>query len=394
MYSAFFGFREKPFNVVPDPSFLYPSARHRMALTYLEYGLSENIGFILLSGEIGTGKTTLVRYLTSRLKKNMDTAVIFNTNVTADQLIKQILRELEIKVCEEDKTENLDRLNDYLITRYSRNRRVLLIIDEAQNLDMASLEEVRMLSNLQTRRESLLQIMLVGQPELRIKIKDPALAQLAQRIAVSYHLAPMTRQETAEYISHRLKNAGCGNPDLFTAEAVDLIHEKSRGIPRSINILCDAALVYAYADSAGQVSLDIVKQTVLDREEQGVIPEGAVWQENQTLNQSGSGLQESELVRRISHLEERMADLSARLDCRTRETQEVIETERDRLVMKLTQLLDQERRKSDRFLYQCSRYRTRIQEMEEVLACPEESRNIPDKAPCKPGFLKKIFCSG
>jgi general secretion pathway protein A len=271
MYKEFYGFREKPFNLVPNPSYLYLSERHAAALTFLEYGLTEKVGFVMLTGEIGIGKTTLVRYLLNQIESDMDVAVIFNTNVLTDELIRLILNEFEID--HEDnisKSRALEILYEFLIERYAAGRKVLLIIDEAQNLTEAVLEEIRMLSNLQTDEEMLMQIMIVGQPELREKITDPRLEQFAQRIAVSYHLSAMNRDETGQYIAHRLEKAG-GDPDLFTRDAVDKIFEVSCGIPRTINLLSDACLVYSYAEGQHTIEIQTVEQVIEDKGGIGII---------------------------------------------------------------------------------------------------------------------------
>ncbi len=188
MYEKFYGFREKPFQIVPNPAYLYKSPKHEAALTYLEYGVAENVGFILLTGEIGSGKTTLVQYILGRLDTATEAAVIFNTNVSAEELLGLILEEFDVPRAAKDKAALLNALNQYLIDRYAQRKRVILIIDEAQNLSEKALEEVRMLSNLQSEDQCLLQIMLVGQPELVAKLKQPSLRQFTQRIAASYHL--------------------------------------------------------------------------------------------------------------------------------------------------------------------------------------------------------------
>ncbi len=265
MYKDFYGLSDKPFNIVPNPAYFYKSKKHQEALTHLEYGLMEGAGFILLTGEIGSGKTTLIRYLLNNIELNMNAVVIFNTNINADQLISQILDELGI-ISKKDKSDNLGLLYHYLINEFSKGNRVLLIIDEAQNLAYEVLEEIRMLSNLQSDEDILLVIMLVGQPDLIKKIKSPKLAQLAQRVSVNYHLNPLPAQEVREYISFRLKKAG-GKQDIFTAKAISIISTASQGIPRIINQLCDTAMVYGYGDDLKIIEAEVIEHVIRDKKE-------------------------------------------------------------------------------------------------------------------------------
>lgn len=269
MYQKFYNLSEKPFKIVPNPKSLFLSPRYENALTYLEYGLMEKNGFIMLTGEIGMGKTTLIRYLLNKLESKMDVGVIFNTNVNADQILKLILLEFELPNSVGDKTKDLDTLYQFLIKQYQLGKQVLLIIDEAQNLTAEALEEVRMLSNLQSDEEILLQVMVVGQPELKKKLEKPELAQFSQRIAVSYHLSPLTREECCEYIAHRLTSAG-GAADIFLNSAIESIYECSGGIPRTINLLCDACLVYGFADEIPKIGEYIVQQVIDDKGGMGI----------------------------------------------------------------------------------------------------------------------------
>ncbi len=264
MYESFYGFSKKPFQLVPNPEFLYLSPQHQNALTYLEYGMKERAGFILLTGEIGTGKTTLIRHLLNKIETEMDIAVIFNTNVNASQLLQLILQEFELEPAGDDKTKNLDILYNFLIDRYAQKKQVILIIDEAQNLGHDELEETRMLSNLHTDDSPLLQIMLVGQPELKAKLEDPSLAQLRQRIVVNYHLVSLTREEMEIYIESRLTKAG-GPAELFIPAALDEIFELTGGTPRAINLICDMALVYGYADGRLHIDQETIQQVIKDR---------------------------------------------------------------------------------------------------------------------------------
>ena len=261
MYEEFYGFTEKPFKITPNPDYLYMSPKHKNALTILRYGLTENVGFILLTGEIGAGKTTLINYILKQIESDMEVAVLFNTNVNSEELLEMILRAFELEPVEGSKTQTLEVLNKFLIDQYANHRRSLLIIDEAQNLSKEALEEVRILSNLQSSDQILLQIMLVGQPELKMRLKDPGFVQFAQRIAVNYHLEALTHIETIAYIYHRLGKAG-GKLKLFSAEAIDLIFKSSGGVPRTINLLCDSALVYGYADEVKTIGAGIINNVI------------------------------------------------------------------------------------------------------------------------------------
>ncbi|MDZ7583151.1 MAG: AAA family ATPase [Deltaproteobacteria bacterium] len=269
MYEDYFGFKEKPFNIAPDPDYLYLSRKHQNAISSLEFGLVDDAGLILFTGEIGTGKTTLIHHLLRKIGAEFAVAVVFNTNVDAGQLLGIILQEFGLNADSGSKAVAVKALTRFLIDLRSRNKRPLLIIDEAQSLSLNALEEIRLLSNLQDGSTMLLQIMLVGQPELKDRLKSPSMTSLAQRIAVNYHLKPFEREETAEYISHRLKTAG-GRADLFTDAAIDKVHRMTRGIPRSINILCHAALVYGFADDLSTIDVPVLEEIMADTPDSGI----------------------------------------------------------------------------------------------------------------------------
>ena len=264
MYENFYGFIEKPFQIVPNPNYLYMSPVHENALTYLEYGLMENVGFILLTGKVGTGKTTLLRHITNQFETEKDIAVIFNTDVTSDELFYLILQAFELEPENDSKTKNLEVFYQFLIEKYAQNKQVLLIIDEAQNLSDEALEGVRMLSNLQSDEQNLIQIMLVGQPELKDRLQQPGHKPFAQRIAVNFFLSGLTHTETRSYIAYRLEKAG-GKPDIFNPEAVDMIFQASGGIPRTINLLCDAALVYGFGYELETIDATVMEQVIKDK---------------------------------------------------------------------------------------------------------------------------------
>jgi putative secretion ATPase (PEP-CTERM system associated) len=262
MYEAYFGLREKPFELVPNPDFLYLSSTHKRALMYINYGLMEKVGFVLLTGEVGSGKTTLIRNFIKRHDETVTLAKVFNTRVNAEQLLSLINEDFGLDSREKGKVELLKDLNAFLIKEYEQGRHPLLVIDEAQNLTPDLLEEVRMLSNLETDNSKLLQIVLVGQPELRGTLARPELRQLRQRISIMCHLTRLTRPEVEEYIRHRLEVAGNRDALQFTTDALDRIYDSSGGIPRLVNIICNFLMVTAFAEKAREVNAAMVDDTV------------------------------------------------------------------------------------------------------------------------------------
>ena len=262
MYREFFGLKEKPFNVTSDPNFLFLSHIHKEALSHLIYGIKEKKGFLEITGEIGAGKTTLCRALLSQLDKNTKTAFIFNSNLPELQLLQSILEDFGIIVGRKNKVSLFAQLNHFLIEEMSHGNNVVLIIDEAQNIKTRVLEEIRMLSNLETEKEKLFQIILVGQPELKEKLASPELKQLRQRIAVRFHITALEKDDTEKYIYHRLSVAGSSGNIRFYPEAIDYIFSFSGGIPRLINMACDKALLAAYVAETKEITLPIVERSV------------------------------------------------------------------------------------------------------------------------------------
>lgn len=267
MYENFYEFLEKPFNTTPDSKFFFPSTKHTEALNSLIYSINERKGFVVITGEIGAGKTTITRTLLGKLDVNTRIAMITNSHVTQKELIAQILEELEVEYKSGAKQRMLSQLNSFLIQQLSQDTNVVLIIDEAQNLTPKVLEEVRMLSNLETEKEKLIQIILVGQPELKKKLENQKLEQFKQRIAVFYHLTPLSHEETKAYIQHRLSLARGGKDmDIFSPEAVEMIYNYSKGTPRLINLVCDSALLSGYIYETKFITDKIVKEVIRERD--------------------------------------------------------------------------------------------------------------------------------
>ena len=271
MYETFYGFRNKPFSLLPDPEFLYPSKKHRMALTLLEYGLMNQTSFSVITGDIGTGKTTLIRQLLNQMERDMVVGLITNTHPSFGELLQWILLAFNLECNSKDKVDMYKTFMDFLIKQYAASCRVILIIDEAQNMSHRSLEELRMLSNVNSEKDQVLQVILVGQPGLRDNLKDPRLEQFAQRIAVDYNLEPLGAEETREYIHHRLNIAG-GDPEIFDDEACDVVFRYSGGTPRLINLLCDTALVYGYAEQVHRIGRQLVEDVVHDKQIGRIVP--------------------------------------------------------------------------------------------------------------------------
>ncbi len=254
MYCEYFGLKELPFSIAPDPRYLYMSERHREALAHLVYGMEYDGGFVLLTGEVGTGKTTVCRCLLEQVPKHTDVAFIFNPKLTADELLATICDELAIDYPKDNTSIKVfvDRINAYLLGAYSEGRKTVLVIDEAQNLNVEVLEQIRLLTNLETNTSKLLQILLIGQPELREQLMRPELRQLAQRITARFHLGPLSKREVGLYVAHRLAVAGLRRK-LFPSSCLKRIYRLSGGTPRLINILCDRALLGACVKGQARV---------------------------------------------------------------------------------------------------------------------------------------------
>ncbi len=279
MYTSFFGLTEKPFAITPDPRYLYMSERHAEALAHLMYGISEAGGFVQLTGEVGTGKTTIVRSLLGQIPQNADIALILNPRLTPAEFLLTICEELHVAVPEfgRNSTKELfDALGRQLLQAHSRGRRVVVIADEAQNLSFEVLEQVRLLTNLETPTQKLLQIILIGQPELRDVLRRVELRQLAQRITGRYHLRPLSGSETASYVRHRLRVAGA-TAELFTPGAMREVHRLTHGIPRVINVICDRCLLGAYTQDTQRITGAIVRRAAREVYGRPVMPLWTRW---------------------------------------------------------------------------------------------------------------------
>ena len=264
MYTQFFGLTEKPFSITPDPRYLYMSQRHADALAHLLYGISESGGFIQLTGEVGTGKTTLVRSLFEQLPKEADVALILNPELTTEEFLTAITEELGIKPPKNLSVKALiDGLNAYLLDAHGRGRRTVLIVDEAQNLGTEILEQVRLLTNLETPKQKLLQIILIGQPELREVLSRADMRQVAQRVTGRYHLEPLNQADTAKYVEHRMQVAGASGP-VFRPAAIREIFRRSNGVPRLINVVADRTLLAAYAQETRRIDRRLVRRAAAE----------------------------------------------------------------------------------------------------------------------------------
>lgn len=267
MYESFFGFHEKPFSATPDPKYFYPSAKHKEALAHLKYGIRERMGFIVLTGEVGCGKTLLIRSLLAQLPDNVRRALILNPKLSADELLQAIMEDFGLPVQPTDTRKALlDRFNRFLIQEHAARRTVVVIVDEAQNLDPEALEALRLLSNIETETVKLLQIILVGQPELSGVLDQPKVRQLRQRVTVRYHLKPLDLRETSEYIEHRLRVAGSDGSVQFSRGAINRIYAYSGGVPRTIGIVCDHALLIAFTTEKKKITEAMVDEVIASRE--------------------------------------------------------------------------------------------------------------------------------
>ena len=271
MYERFYRLRERPFALTPDPDYLYPSRVHKEALSYLRYGIESHAGFVVITGAIGSGKTTLLQTMLRSLDGKTTVARVMNTLLDPRELLQAAMIDVGLEADDRSKPAMLKAFGEFLVGERAAGRLVLLVIDEAQNLTLPALEEIRMLSNLETEKSKLLQIILIGQPDLRDKLDRPELEQLRQRITVSYHLEALDADETALYINHRLARASIGAPLEFPRVVTERIHQRSGGIPRLINVIADATLVFGYGEERSEIDQTLIEEVIADLDATGVL---------------------------------------------------------------------------------------------------------------------------
>jgi general secretion pathway protein A len=362
MYEKYYKLKENPFQIEPNPKYLYLSPKHENALAYLRYGLIQKAAFTLLTGEIGTGKTTIGLYFLNQYCKAIKTALVSNTNVTPDQLLNLILKNFNLYPHGSDKTQNLELLQLFLIENYIKKIPSLLIIDEAQNLSEESLEEIRMLSNFHKDGKLLLQIMLVGQPELKAQLKRPNLANISQKISANYHLTALSAFETRKYIDYRLKKAG-GDPQLFSREAKDLIYENSAGIPRITNLLCDAVLIYGFAEKLQSISRQAVEKAIKDKDGFGanfsseyadsILSAPMLKNEDEDEGRKESGKEtRDDLLNRIKTVEEDLSNLQKQVKISNKEFENSLNYCNELFIKKIKKIVILERRRTRQLLKQ------------------------------------------
>lgn len=368
MYEAFYGLKEKPFNLNPDPDYLYMSPGHENAYTHLEYAIQESKGFVVVTGEIGSGKTTLINYLLRKIPETVHVGIINNTFVDPQELLKMICQEYELEVDDSDKTVLLTRFYSYLIHQYSKKERVILIIDEAQNLPENSLEEIRMLSNLESEKHHLIQMILVGQPQLKEKLQKKSLEQFVQRVTVYCHLDALDKVQVENYIHHRLRVAGADHLDIFDAEAVKALYKHSLGIPRLINTLCDGAMVYGYADEVKMIGRDLIEAVAQARDLGGETKAGEA-----APGEMARAVRPEPAPGLVKGLEDRVIELERKLAAqdesltaihRVLQTMNGQRDEKDKIIIKLIRMLKKSMESRSKLIVQMARLQDKYEPKE------------------------------
>lgn len=386
MYEAFFNLAKKPFDLVPNPEFLFLSRSHKKALAYLDYGIRERAGFILLTGDIGSGKTTLIRDLIRKHRGNVVLSKIFNTRVDSHQLLAMINDDFGLPIEGKDKITLLRELNEFLIDQYATGQQPVIIIDEAQNLTPAILEEIRMLSNLETDDAKLLQIIIVGQPELRDHLAGAEMLQFRQRINVNCQLSPLSRVETENYVLHRLEVAGNRNAVTFTPEALDVVYKYSRGIPRLVNIICGFLMLSAFAEQTtvidGDIACEIVGDLEFENKYWGGMPEPVA------AHDSTSAVSHAPAMKGFEELTSLLRDIGTRLESLERESTKSSNDGMNQVLEQVTSLENAFRLhvdETDASLSEVRRVVERIRTINDNPATGSDNEKV------RPGLLRKMF---
>ncbi|MBA7573609.1 hypothetical protein ES708_15407 [subsurface metagenome] len=342
MYKSYYGFKEKPFQMTPDPAYLFMSRGHADTYTHLEYALMENKGFVVVTGEIGSGKTSLINLLIRRFEAHFKIRVISQNITRTERFMEMICRQFGLDVTGVDKAGMLGAFRDFLIRQQSAGSRAVLIVDETQELTDTTLEEIRMLANLETQKHYLIQIILVGQPELKQRLQQNRVRQFVQRVTVYCHLNGLDKDEVGQYIRHRLQHAGGSKDlDIFDHKAIESIYMYSKGIPRLTNIICDAALVYGYADELKVIEERVIEEVVKDRDTDGV-PIGGMRQGNAPFLPAKAGADDGgidkdirrDIKKKIHTLENTIYRINQELN-----TQNSARKNRNELAVELTEIL-------------------------------------------------------
>jgi len=386
MYEEFYGLKAKPFHITPDTDYLFLSHNHQKAIACMEFGVLEDTGIILLTGDIGTGKTTLIRHMLTKFDKDIRVATIYNTNVNALQLLAMIMEEFGMaSPASEKKAHILKFIEAGLLEMCQQGFKPLIIIDDAQNLSFRTLEEVRLLSNFQSNDRMLVQIIMVGQPELKEKLDDPLLAALVQRIGISYHIMPFNKQETESYIDHRLKIAG-GDISIFDASALELIFEIAQGNPRTINLLCDHGLVYGFADEIKVINENIISQVLEDNptitkyveKEPTPSAEKPAQKPAETEAKSTS---EALQVQHTPFKKKRTGNWQQRIEYRLQTLEQLMSEYNRELRDVIKSIFEQERQKNDNLIQKYARLESEANILKQRLA--ENDHREPPSAPSK-----------
>jgi general secretion pathway protein A len=370
MYESFYGLQEKPFNLNPDPDYFYMSPGHENVYAHLEYAIQESKGFVVVTGEVGSGKTTLINYLLCKIPETVHVGIINNTFVEPQELLKMICQEYELEIGASDKTVLLTRFYSYLIDQYSKKERVILIIDEAQNLPETSLEEIRMLSNLESEKHHLIQMILVGQPQLKEKLQKKSLEQFVQRVTVHCHLDGLDKGQVEHYIHHRLRVAGADQLDIFDPDAIQALYKYSQGIPRLINTLCDAAMVYGYADEVKVIGRDLIEAVAQARDFGGDSKEGETFRGEEVRSEGSGPLPVGDLAKewgdRIGVLETKLAaqDETLKAIQRLLQTLNGHSEEKDRVIVDLIKMLKKNMENRAKLIVQIARLQDKYEPQE------------------------------